>query len=308
MTVVGGVSKEQRLLSDSFYAINRVNEARRVFNGFVERVASGTLKNDGSDELLSLVDRCVLGTSNESFIKTIKKNTKLFRARVVDPELITEEKGIHYAGGKLSGFNESESREAPLGFATEGRNNIKGVSYFYASNRPATACCEVKPGIRQLVSLAEFRVVDTMHIVDFSTDKTFVADENINLGRLFTDIMFMYSCPVTSGEEYRATQILTDYIRKAGVDGICYKSYFDEKGVNYTIFNSDHRRIQFVDSSLFLFQSERKTFMDINHTKVIQSESVGGASFASAVCKDTIRSVNVTLKKNNAEPRTAKGQ
>ena len=42
--------------------------------------------------------------------------------------------------------------------------------------------------------------------------------------------------------EYYTTQYLTDYIRKTGVDGISYRSYYDETGINYTIFNSDHRK------------------------------------------------------------------
>lgn len=302
MTVIGGVSKEKKLLNDPFYAISRAAEARRVFSEFVDRVTNGMLKNDGTDELLSLIDKCVLGTDDVKFIKSIKKNTKLYRARVLNPEDISLEKGIHVTKeGKLSGFNESESREAPLGFATEGRNNIKGVSYFYASNRPVTACCEVKPGVRQLVSLAEFSVVDTMHVVDFSTDKTFEVDDKISLGRLFTDIMFMYSRPVSNDEEYRATQILTDYIRKSGVDGICYKSFFDATGVNYTIFNSDHRRIKYLSSSILLFQSERKTFMDVNEKKVIQAESVGGASFDIQVQSSTVASVIKTLADNDSK-------
>ena len=273
-------AKEQRLQQDGLYNWARKVKARQVFGDFVERVKSGTVKNDGTDELLSIIDKYVLGAENGLFYKSVRKGSKLYRARIVDESMVKLDYGISVTKeGGLSGLNESESREAPLGIATEGRNNIKGVSYFYASNKPITACCEVKPGIRQFVSVAEFETLRAMRFVDFSSDKTLVPDDQIHLGVLFTDIMFLFFQPVTNIEEYRATQILTDYIRKSGVDGIIYRSYFDSMGINYTIFNSDHRRIRFVSSCLYLFQNERKTFLDINNKRVIPVESVGGASY-----------------------------
>ena len=53
--------------------------------------------------------------------------------------------------------------------------------------------------------------------------------------------MWMCIQPVNDFEKYKTTQMLTDYLRKTGIDGISYRSYFDRKGINYTFFNSYHK-------------------------------------------------------------------
>ncbi len=266
-------AKEQKTMKNQLFDMVIVQNTRRLFNDFVENVNNGCVKNDGSDPLLSIIDKYVLDDEKNRFHKTIKKKTIMYRARVVDTEKMDSDHG--FTTRDFSGYNENESREAPIGKPGAGRNNISGVSYLYLAKDPRTACCEVKPRIRQFVSLAEFELTDTMHIIDFSEDVRFEdMEENISLAVLFTDIMGMYFMPVNEDEKYKATQFLTDYIRKNGVDGIAYRSYYNESGVNYTIFNSDHRRIKFNGSRLLLFQSQRQTFLDFTNKKVISSESV----------------------------------
>ena len=268
--------QEQEISNEPFYDIIRHFEARRLFNGFIARMNAGSIRNDGSDELLSIIDKYVLNKKDNQFRKTIPKGRKLFRARIVKPNELILEKGFGFNGNDILGFNETESREPPLGLSKLGRNNTKGSTYLYLSNRKATACAEVKPGIRQIISLAEFETVDNMKIIDFSSKKHLDKDvEKVNLNSLFTEIMGMYCVPVSNDNEYYATQYLSDYVRKTGIDGISYSSYYDEKGVNYTIFNSDHRRVKFCGSRLILFQSERKLFLDLNTNKSICSNSVG---------------------------------
>ena len=277
-------SKEQKTIKNRLFDMRIAQNTRRLFNEFVENVNSGCVKNDGSDPLLSIIDKYVLDDKDHRFHKTVSKKTVLYRARVVDTEDMDSEHG--FKTYDFSGYNENGSREAPIGKPGAGRNNISGVSYLYLAKDPRTACCEVKPRIRQFVSLAEFELQDTMHIIDFSQDVKFDGMENdISLGVLFTDIMGMYFMPVNEDRKYKATQFLTDYIRKSGVDGIAYRSYYNESGVNYTIFNSDHRRIRFIGSRLLLFQSQRQSFLDFEHKKVISSESVGGASYDSESAK-----------------------
>ena len=288
-------SKEQELLRSKFYSRDMMINAQLIFNQFVERVESETVRNDGSDELLSVLDKYVL-SSNNPFYKTLRRETSLYRARILDEDLLSVDKGIGLSETGLIGLNESESREAPLGLSSSGRNNIKGVSYFYAASDVETACCEVKPGIRQLISVARFETKDTFHIIDFSSDKSFAGyEESFSLGHLFTKIMFMYSKPVSSEKQYKATQIITDYIRKTGIDGISYRSFYNSTGINYTIFNSDHRKLEFIESRLLMFQSERKTFLDFNNEKVITANSVGGATYDKASAEKNISDIKYAL-------------
>lgn len=289
------MDKQEFILSDDpFNDLKRYFEARRLFDDFLTRMKSGAVHNDGTDELLAIIDKYVFQNKDNPFFITIPKRKKLYRARVVNPDDLNLKKGFGYNERDLLGFNETESREPPLGLSCPGRNNIKGSSYLYLSNKITTACAEVKPGIRRIISLAEFETVETIKIIDFASKKHLDKNvEKINLNRLFTEIMGLYSLPVIKDEEYYATQYLSDYIRKTGVDGISYSSYFDDKGINYTIFNSDHRKIKYCGSKLMLSQCESKYFLDLNTNKVVHSISCGGKT---ADVNTTVRIRNNVIK------------
>ncbi len=53
-----------------------------------------------------------------------------------------------------------------------------------------------------------------------------------------SQLMLRFTQPVRGENAYRATQIIADYLRKTGIDGIKYKSFLTPEGANYTIFNS----------------------------------------------------------------------
>ena len=288
--------KEQNATNNPFYSLNAKIKADQIFNDFEKRVKANEVKNDGTDELLNIIDKYVLSSKENPFFKTLNKGTKLYRARIVDIDSISTSKGFNLKIPFLSGFNESESREPPLGISKPGRNNIEGVSFLYLANNPETACCEVKPSIRQIISLAEFELVATKHIVDFSKDvKLEGEDEEFSIGRLFTEIMGIYSFPISNDSQYRTSQILTDYIRKTGIDGIAYRSYFSEKGINYTLFNSDHRSVRYLGSRLLLLQSERRTFLDFDNERIITAESVGGATYDKESSQKMARDIMATI-------------
>ncbi len=63
-------------------------------------------------------------------------------------------------------------RMKPLrGRAREGRANPKGIPYLYLSNDRDTALAEVRPWLGSLVSLAQFKTLRELAIVDCSTDQ-----------------------------------------------------------------------------------------------------------------------------------------
>jgi len=290
------------------------NNAYFIFNKFLREVDKNTVRNDGTNELLNIIDEYVSKDKNNRFRKTIKNGTLLYRARLIDPIHLDSDYGLDVAGKEDSfqthGFNEGNSREAPLGISSVGRNNIGGVSYLYLANRETTACSEVKPHLHQLISLASFKTKRTLHIIDFSTDKAFETDEsytsNVALGRLFTLVMRKYFEPVSDSSEdkaiqYRATQIITDHIRKTGIDGVAYKSLFDEKGVNYTIFNSDRSAIEYQGSKIVMLQSARQTYLDFNEHKVKESKTMGQALYSQKDATDMLKSIKNAVDKNNAK-------
>jgi len=63
-------------------------------------------------------------------------------------------------------------RMKPLrGRAREGRANPKGIPHLYLSNDKDTALAEMRPWLESLLSLAQFKTVRELAVVDCSTDK-----------------------------------------------------------------------------------------------------------------------------------------
>ena len=273
-------SKEQKLIKKiSISYFQKINSSR-IFNDFKRKVKKHTLENDGANEFLKLIDDYVLNKSSK-FIQVIDKGTILYRARIVPPKKINKNY-IKADGNMLLGYDETNSREAPLGFGTEGRNNINGVSYLYLANNIETACSEVKPIVRQLLSVAEFESTKELKIVNFADDNLEIKEESnelIDLSYIFASIATEYTQPAISNEYYVVTQVITDYIRKNGIDGIAYKSFCSDKGINYTFFNSSRNNISYKGSRLVMLQSERRTFLDFNNNKIVNASTIGGASY-----------------------------
>ena len=269
------------------------DNANEIFEKFICNLESGRIQDEKNNSLLGYIDEYVIHDGNGSFHKTLKNGTKVYRARIITPKNDFDK--IDCVQGKRNGtkmqwlwnghgFTESESREAPLGTNSAGRNNIEGVSYFYSANSQETACVEVKPLPKQIISVATFEVKTTLHMIDFtSTTKsklkhplTYYTDPNyVNLETLFLDIFSCYSNPVIDIKKYKATQFLSDYLRKTGIDGICYQSYFDNKGINYVIFNSFHENLEFIESEIILAHGIKARFINCNSKKnnYVESEN-----------------------------------
>lgn len=140
-----------------------------------------------------------------------------------------------------------------------------------------------------------------IYIIDFSTDKAFESVEsesnNVSLGILFTMIMQQYFAPRKDSSEYRVSHIITDHLRKTGIDGIAYKSFYDKNGTNYTIFNSSRDRFKFLDSRLLLLQSERRTFLDFNEKRVVKASTMGYAEYNEQDANEMLNEINIKISK-----------
>jgi hypothetical protein len=117
--------------------------------------------------------------------------------------------------------------------AKEGRINPKGIPCLYTATDPRIALSEMKPMIGSYLTLAEFVTVKELRIVDFASkpielinpDDGPTDDEMDSL--VWEDINDAFSEPVTDSDDiadYAPTQILAELFRRAGYDGIRYKS------------------------------------------------------------------------------------
>lgn len=250
-------------------------KARENYNKLIQQLnnSSSCYTND----MIGIIDKIVFETSTNKFVKELPPKFQLYRARIIDiADIDRDDSGIGYNDYMYYGYNEENSRECPLLIGSNGRNNIAGQSYLYVADDELTACSEIKAGLRQLISLANFETRKVLKIIDFSKDIAFESDDKelygMSLGVFFTQLMFAYSMPVVNEKEYRVTQILSDHFRKTGIDGIAYRSFYTGK-TNYTIFNCHPNNIEFVDSRILAHQFQKSVFWDFTNKTAIKSNN-----------------------------------
>lgn len=136
----------------------------------------------------------------------------------------------------------------PLGKANNNRMSPAGISYIYLSGSEDTCIAEVKPNVGQGVWLGNFvtkkdlKLLDLTKIPAYAPDNIFSRDyeSDKNWASSFMESFANeISKPVSEGVDYLnyvPTQVLTEYIRKNGYDGIKYKSSQHSSGCNYTLF------------------------------------------------------------------------
>lgn len=274
------MNEEQKAIEDIENWGLSVN-ARIAFANFIRALDTEKGVTDEIQKIFTIIDDIVLGKEKEQFIKELEEGEKYYRARIINAEDDGKlEKGIGITkDGKFLGFNDVNSREPLIGISGEGRNNISGASYLYLASNPETACMEIKSQFADLISLAEFELTETMKVVNFADEKTFQRSDtkfyDVSLGTLFSMLMLRYTQPVRKEAEYRITQVISDYLRKTGIDGIAYKSFWVPGGINYTIFNSYPKRIRFCGSKVLIHKQANHSFWDFNEECEIMSNRSG---------------------------------
>lgn len=278
-------------IHDRFKRMAEEFNTRRHCEIFGKAIMKGDFTNKEAEE--SLVVRMInelIYDQDKLFQIKVPSDTVLFRARAVldVSDFYTEKTGIsaRYAdindNGETpfvsTGFDKYGSKEAPMGKTPPARNNISGMSYLYLAEDPYTACAEIRPYLRSVISLAQFRKKKELNVMDFSPADTVSltslmhlgekikpdgAPENISVRETIIWIMGQFAQTVGKLEQYRVSQYISDYIRKAGFDGIRYSSSLTG-GKNITLFNSHEANIQFVSSKLVYSLSQKYQIMDIN--------------------------------------------
>lgn len=245
--------------------------------------------------LFAILDNILFGSDKDKFIKTIEPDTVLYRARIIFPQDYPanreSDNGIRMEKDEndiwhTHGFDENNSIEPAFTIAANGRNNYSGSSYLYVAEEPATACAEIKCPLYSLISLADFIVKEPIRIMDFANEKVFEQDYKqkygLNPGIFFTLLMADFMLPVHDNSGYLFTQIVSDYIRKSGIDGLSYRSSFSLK-TNYTIFNSHRAKIRFKTSRIVRYMYSSQIYWDLEGQKELT---------ASSTPKDAVTKVN----------------
>ncbi len=119
--------------------------------------------------------------------------------------------------------------------ASDGRANPKGITCLYLATEQETAVLEIRPLIGSYVSVAQFKVLKDLHLVDCSAvkidnllsllKKNWALEETEK--QVWSDINIAFSKPVERGDDsinYVPTQIIAEILKLSGFDGIAYKS------------------------------------------------------------------------------------
>jgi RES domain-containing protein len=126
----------------------------------------------------------------------------------------------------------------------EGRANPKGIPYLYLATHQETAVAEVRPWIGSYVSIAQFELRRDVRVLNTVTDDhqmvlySHEPEPEERERVVWRDIDRAFSQPVNSSDDtadYAPTQVLAEFFRENGLDGIAYGSSLGQ-GHNLALF------------------------------------------------------------------------
>jgi hypothetical protein len=127
-----------------------------------------------------------------------------------------------------------------------GRANVKGIPCLYLSDNEKTAIAEIRPWLNEKVSVAVFKILRNLRIIDLSNIELETriylkepTDPNVIENEVWASVNRAFSRPISQEDQdidYIPTQIISELFKRNGFDGIKYKSLLSP-GNNYAIYN-----------------------------------------------------------------------
>jgi hypothetical protein len=157
----------------------------------------------------------------------------------------------------------------PRYIATEGRANPKGIPCLYLATDKETAMGEVRPWVGSELSIAQFKVLKHLKLIDCSLNHSsgnplyfnvetadFYEPNEIEREKaVWTYIDKAFSEPIIVNENqahYAPTQIIAELFKRNGANGMVYKSLLG-KGFNIALF--DINTANLINCNLFRTES-----------------------------------------------------
>lgn len=221
-------------INDKVSYINEVQECAMIWEQLKNEVKNHKRYFANVDALIAS------GYIDKKHAITIKKDIKLYRARVIPEDKIS--------------LNTKEMGCPPPNKATAGRANPIGIPYLYLCEKEETTFYEIKSLYLDKVSIGEFKLQRDLQILDFSSklnlfqsftdsgtncDMTDLTREKLLYSRISEDLSKPRS-RYDSEVEYVPTQLICEYCKINGIDGIKFKSSLDPNGgTNIVLFDPD---------------------------------------------------------------------
>lgn len=146
-------------------------------------------------------------------------------------------------------FKIGEMGMPPAGVASGGRGNPIGIPHLYVASDPETCAAECRVGLNGYVSIATFRVISKLTVLDlaivdsinpFTTDGD--VGDYLQARSFLKQLRGEISIPARSADiqmDYIATQFLCEYAKHLGLNGVMYPSTLKESGTNLVLFGTD---------------------------------------------------------------------
>jgi len=223
-------------------------EARKLWYSFKESVFYKSrffLKHKLLDILSAYID--------DNIFK-IESGHIYYRARIIDDSSINdhmvykcfgapegERLNINYSGkaNPFKGLTKEASFVPPKGVkVSAGRANPQYIRYLYVSESPTTSMFEVRPFIFDAINIAKIRVNEPLKIANIAVDINLSGNKSATMEMYVMGmIQGAFSKPTNNADDYMPTQVIAEYIKSLGYDGIRFNSSLHYGGVNLTIFN-----------------------------------------------------------------------
>lgn len=185
---------------------------------------------------------------------TIAPGAVYYRARIIDeaaqnehmlakcysPNATEEErKWYRNKANKFRGLTKEGSYVPPKPeLVKEGRSNPKFIRYLYISESPVTAVFEVRPILHSAVNVAGIKVKEPLKIANIAGDIDLdSAKERSQDEWLLSFVQSAFSFPTNNPDDYIPSQIIAEFFRHLGYDGIRYSSSLHRGGFNLTIYD-----------------------------------------------------------------------
>lgn len=118
----------------------------------------------------------------------------------------------------------------------DGRSNPKFIRYLYMAESPTTAIFEVRPILYNAVNVAGIEVKTPLRIANIAVDLNPEEEKNFE-GWLLSFVQSAFSSPTNNPDDYIPSQIIAEFFRHLGYEGIRYSSSLHKGGFNLTIFD-----------------------------------------------------------------------
>lgn len=189
-----------------------------------------------------------------------KSSDKWFRARIGYEEKTFKNEFNHKYTIKKH-WTPKNLKAPPCMKATSGRCNREGISYLYLASDANTAISEVRPEPGNYVSVGEFKIIETIKVVNLCYTHLNTLSKSINglnEYNLFQKIKAEFETPLTRdiSNKYLKSQFITDLIKLNNYDGLIFNSSV-ANGKNLVLFDPQKSNILNKKIQLYKIQKQR---------------------------------------------------